>query len=80
MPAGKIKYKCGREEWYDDIEYHGGKAVIKTAYDHNVKTARLDNITVQPGEWHRTPFGWCKNLSRNEVNQALKKGHGRCKH
>lgn len=79
MPAGKIRYKDGSSEWYDDVDACEGVTVIKTSYNHKVKGIPTSSIkSIETGEWHRTPFGWCKQLSSDEIKAA--RGHLRHRH
>lgn len=78
MPKGKIELKKGAGIHYDDIERHGDVYVYKQSYSHEVRAIPASDVeNVAEGEWHQTPFGSCKSLSRSEVDGALKRHIGR---
>lgn len=74
MPKGKIELIDGTEEFYDDMHKEGNILVIKTPNEHKVKTIPIEKIkSIKVGERHRTIFGFCKKLTKEEIQEALKK-------
>ena len=73
MPKGTAIYEDGSIEYYDDVVHKGDMTIIKTSYDHKVKTIKFGTAKFKPREWHRIPWGSCKSLSDHEINLAT--GH-----
>jgi hypothetical protein len=74
MPKGEIRMKNGASVHYDDVRYEGDKVVFKRSYSHDVQAVNRSEVEkVEPGEWHRTPFGSCKSLDDAEVRNATKR-------
>lgn len=73
MPKGKIQLVDGREILYDDIYKEGEILVVKISHTHEVITLKVEEINeIKIGEKHRTIVGYCKKLTKEEINQALK--------
>jgi len=74
MPKGTIEMKNGAGIHYDAIEKHGDVYVYKQSYSHEVRKIPVSDVQkVAENEWHQTPFGSCKPLTRSEVERVLNK-------
>lgn len=72
MPKGDIILKSGASVHYDDVKRAGDLVVIKRSYTHDVEVIRASEVDdVVEGEWHQTPIGYCKSLSKSEVSDAI---------
>jgi hypothetical protein len=73
MPKGKIELIDGEEIFYDDMHKEGEILIIKTSNTHEVRTIPLKKVKIiKVGEKHRTIIGYCKKLTKEEIENALK--------
>jgi hypothetical protein len=80
MAKGRIELRNGASINYDDVEKHGNIVVYREAYTHGVRTIPASDVKeINEREWHRTPFGSCRTLTRTEVNSALDRHIGKKK-